>query len=460
MGVTFKTKPEYDIGIRRRFKAPEEEKLDVGLDEPVTRKEIEENPAVYGRGKAFDPAPEDTLLLKESNVDPKAFEIDELADSEDAILRKLLLSKLYIDPEEQKALYRDRYDWEKKENTKAWERLGGGMSEASAGLGTIYGKTPAPAFDGKGAADETEAQFGGMRGQREALREGGKFDPKVADYLMKIVSGRQQADLGRERMATQAELAAERLAQQEELARLRLGQQKELNQESMNLRRELGEGSLNLRRELGEGSLEQRKREAEARAAADAAKAAKMPDDKRAKSGEAGARADIINKNIDDLKNDVMSNKLDWKKMAASNYLGYPSGAEYEKFQGTLYDIALDYAKLVDPTSVAREGEVASAKKYAAPILKYLSMPDEGSKGEAIKILDQYKARVRDRMDAMERNQGLKFSNQPTGPAPGYPEGKPDGGGSSDSRIDSFMRKNNIQDRNKAIEILKRNGKL
>ena len=33
-----------------------------------------------------------------------------------------------------------------------------------------------------------------------------------------------------------------------------------------------------------------------------------------------------------------------------------------------LYDIALDYAKIVDPASVAREGEVAAAQKYLLPI--------------------------------------------------------------------------------------------
>lgn len=47
------------------------------------------------------------------------------------------------------------------------------------------------------------------------------------------------------------------------------------------------------------------------------------------------------------------------------------AGPEASDMDKAIYEMALDYAKLVDPDSVAREGEVAAAKKYMLPFRDY-----------------------------------------------------------------------------------------
>lgn len=412
--MNFKKKPYSTLAANETSRSPS---LDLPEDDYL-QEDNEQQLAGFDSGSGFDAG--------------SSFTEDTYQETpEDRMLRKYYLSKMEPDPSEGEYLKQDFNDFEKKEDSKSGMRLAGAVSEGAAGIGTIYGETPKNTFDSEAAARDTDKQFAEMKGLKKDLRSKGELDPKVAEFLLKSSKMRGEAVQASEKNKTAKEIA----------------QINAKNKVDINF-----------------------SRIAAAKFKDSQARAAGLSGDKLAKAGEAGARADIINKNIDDLKNDVTSGSINWKKMAMSNYLGYPAGAEYEKFQGTLYDIALDYAKLVDPTSVAREGEVASAKKYAAPILKYLSMPDDSAKSEAILILDQYKQRVRDRMDAMKRNQGLPFNDSgdggetsqevsaTSGPAPG----KPKGDVSIDSKIDSWMSKNQgkFKDREDAIRILKENGYL
>lgn len=70
----------------------------------------------------------------------------------------------------------------------------------------------------------------------------------------------------------------------------------------------------------------------------------------------------------------------------------------------TIYDLALDYAKIVDPTSVAREGEVAAAEKYALPIKRYILT---GQKGAALRLIEQHREDIESRVRSSSKTDYL-----------------------------------------------------
>lgn len=70
----------------------------------------------------------------------------------------------------------------------------------------------------------------------------------------------------------------------------------------------------------------------------------------------------------------------------------------------TIYDLALDYAKIVDPTSVAREGEVAAAEKYALPIKRYILT---GQKGAALRLIEKHREDVESRVRSSSKTDYL-----------------------------------------------------
>lgn len=81
--------------------------------------------------------------------------------------------------------------------------------------------------------------------------------------------------------------------------------------------------------------------------------------------GESGYRTDQLKMELGELKELVENN--------GTIEVSGPAGAEMDK---KLYNIAIDYAKLVDPESIAREGEVAAAQKYMLPIRdKIIDLP-------------------------------------------------------------------------------------
>jgi hypothetical protein len=70
-------------------------------------------------------------------------------------------------------------------------------------------------------------------------------------------------------------------------------------------------------------------------------------------------------------------------------------GPHNAKLDGALYDLAVDYAKLVDPATAAREKEVESANKYLLPIREAngFSMSNK----TALAIIDEFQKKVDNR---------------------------------------------------------------
>ena len=111
---------------------------------------------------------------------------------------------------------------------------------------------------------------------------------------------------------------------------------------------------------------------------------------------EERSRAKNIEQNVDKLDNLI-------KKHGTWDFFG----PESAKKDNLIYQIAIDYAKLVDPESVAREGEVASAQKYMLPISKMMRQ------GTAEKIISSFredlKNRRQNRSDILSNLYGEKY---------------------------------------------------
>jgi hypothetical protein len=75
-----------------------------------------------------------------------------------------------------------------------------------------------------------------------------------------------------------------------------------------------------------------------------------------------------------------------------------------------LYNVALDYAKLVDPESVAREGEVAAAQKYMLPI-KGLTVKNSTALDAIKSMKDTVKQRASDMRGQTTAPAKVKVSN-------------------------------------------------
>ena len=82
------------------------------------------------------------------------------------------------------------------------------------------------------------------------------------------------------------------------------------------------------------------------------------------------------------------------------------------------YEMAIAYAKIVDPSSVAREGEVAAAQKYLVPMSR-MPIPDLGGltpdsplsvkNATTLAALRNMKEGIRARIEAYERTSGRKM---------------------------------------------------
>lgn len=77
-------------------------------------------------------------------------------------------------------------------------------------------------------------------------------------------------------------------------------------------------------------------------------------------------------------------------------------GPQSEQMDQLIYNAALDYAKLVDPESVAREGEVVAAQKYSLPV-KGMGI----SNASAIKLIQDMKAKANERAAQIKQTKGL-----------------------------------------------------
>ncbi len=121
----------------------------------------------------------------------------------------------------------------------------------------------------------------------------------------------------------------------------------------------------------------------------------KTPKDEKAKedkgSKETAYRYNALMGNIGELKKFV--DKYGTFELA---------GSAGESMDSLIYDIAIDYAKVVDPESVAREGEVNAAKKYMLPIRNMggLAMSNKSAKEMINNYVNGLNRRVKARQDA------------------------------------------------------------
>jgi hypothetical protein len=77
-------------------------------------------------------------------------------------------------------------------------------------------------------------------------------------------------------------------------------------------------------------------------------------------------------------------------------------GPQSEQLESLIFNTALDYAKLVDPDSVAREGEVAAAKKYSLAI-KGLGV----SNASALQLINDMRKKTQERASFLRQAKGL-----------------------------------------------------
>jgi hypothetical protein len=164
-----------------------------------------------------------------------------------------------------------------------------------------------------------------------------------------------------------------------------------------------------------------------------------MKEPKQPKVNEAEYRIDLSMQNAMKLR-DLISKH-------GTVDMGVP-GAEMDK---AIFELAIDFAKVADPESVAREGEVAAAQKYMLPIRKYGGM--RYSNKEAIKLVDNYMADLQARKNARERN----TPGVGTGQAPNQSiQQKPSGGQvkdptDPDAKAEAWAKKNPNDPRSQKI---------
>ena len=86
-------------------------------------------------------------------------------------------------------------------------------------------------------------------------------------------------------------------------------------------------------------------------------------------ASEARAHRDTINRKIGELEALIKAQGTTGRGGDLSNLIA--PGSAPNDMDRLIYEIAIEQAKLVDPTTAAREGEVASAKKYSMPIRNF-----------------------------------------------------------------------------------------
>lgn len=121
----------------------------------------------------------------------------------------------------------------------------------------------------------------------------------------------------------------------------------------------------------------------------------KKKDPNAKSSSEVAYRYNVLQKNAEELKNII-------KKYGTAEFTG-SAGSDMDS---KIYQMAVDYAKLIDPESVAREGEVAAAQKYMLPIRDWGGMATSNKTAES--VIDNYTkaldTRLEARIDALEKS--------------------------------------------------------
>lgn len=170
-----------------------------------------------------------------------------------------------------------------------------------------------------------------------------------------------------------------------QLERDRMQQAADLEREQLELRRQIEERQAEAERRRamakprGPDALTQRKRELEiaklekelAAGPEDAATLEKRVKEERARAELTGQPTAAEKKKqreqmveIRDRSSNIQRNLEELERLIEEEGTYNVVGAHNKKISSRIYQIAVDTAKLVDPTSVAREGEVAAAQRY------------------------------------------------------------------------------------------------
>lgn len=111
------------------------------------------------------------------------------------------------------------------------------------------------------------------------------------------------------------------------------------------------------------------------------------------KVDESSYRYNILNQNLNKLS-DIVKESGTFELF----------GDEGTKMDSLIYQTAVDYAKLVDPDSVAREGEVAAAQKYMLPIRQNMGLSTRNKTAQS--LIEDYKKSLDERMQARQSAKG------------------------------------------------------
>lgn len=178
---------------------------------------------------------------------------------------------------------------------------------------------------------------------------------------------------------------------------------------------------------------------ADARRDALDAKLAEKSDKKKQMMNEIEDRRQNINANVQKLKQ-MIDDDGTWEMFGSHN----------QDMDRLAEQIATDMSKLMDPSSVARPQEVEAIKRA-------LVKPGFSNKNSTAQdILSNFENEINSRANTAYRIRGLEA---PQGRPAAY-ENSSQPNNDIGVKIENFMRKNGISDRNEAIKILKENGKI
>jgi hypothetical protein len=109
-----------------------------------------------------------------------------------------------------------------------------------------------------------------------------------------------------------------------------------------------------------------------------------------------------------------IKNHLARMKSIISNEGTFDLGSTGAELKQLVYNLAVDYAKAVDPDSVAREAEVEAARKFLAPILEWNGL--RYSNKQAMDILQRFESNLLEREDAYKSSlpKNNVLPNQPS----------------------------------------------
>jgi hypothetical protein len=169
-----------------------------------------------------------------------------------------------------------------------------------------------------------------------------------------------------------------------------------------------------------------------------------------AKNAEKNDKKKMAMNEVEERRQNINSNISQLQSMIQEDGTYEMFGSHNQDIDRLTEQIATDMAKLMDPNSVARPAEVEQIKKT-------LVRPGfSNSNSTAKDILSNFQNEINSRADTAYRIRGLE---SPTGRPQAFESGvsqQPN----IESKVKSFMQKNNITDPQEAIRILKENGKL